>query len=183
MPTLRLIPAPAPAPKRAPLTSAQQELCARYLPLAEGLARPLERAWPSACGDFESAASLALVEAARTFDPGRGVAFGTFARFRINGALADTKRQLGSRRDAPGDVAGVADHRVLDPAEVAGVSDLAGAALARLDARTAAVVKAVVLDGMTHRQAARTLGRSKTRVTAALAGALGTLRCELAAAA
>jgi DNA-directed RNA polymerase specialized sigma subunit len=61
-------------------------------------------AWPGAQDEFESAALLALVEAAQAFDPTRGVKFTTFAHHRISGALRDLKRELYSR-GGRGDVA------------------------------------------------------------------------------
>ena len=79
---------------RTPLNEAQRDLAARYLPLARSLARPLKRAWPEACDEFESAACLALVEAAEAFEAGRGVRFATFARHRIRGALRDVQRKM-----------------------------------------------------------------------------------------
>jgi RNA polymerase sigma factor (sigma-70 family) len=42
---------------------------------------------------LESAAFMALVEAAGTFDPSRNVDFSTFARHRIWGALCDVRRE------------------------------------------------------------------------------------------
>ena len=56
--------------QRSPLSPARQRLAARYLPLARALARPLKQSWPQARDEFESAACLALVEAAEAFDPG-----------------------------------------------------------------------------------------------------------------
>lgn len=44
--------------------------------------------------DMVSAGSEALVRAAESYDPSRGVPFGTFARHRIKGALADTLRSI-----------------------------------------------------------------------------------------
>jgi RNA polymerase sigma factor (sigma-70 family) len=79
---------------RGPLTAAQQELAERYLPLAKSLAKPLKLAWMSQAAEFDSAACLALVEAAQSFDPSRNVKFATFARFRIRGALRDVQRAL-----------------------------------------------------------------------------------------
>jgi RNA polymerase sigma factor FliA len=46
--------------------------------------------------DVESAAKLGLVQAARAFDPTRGIPFTTFAYYRIRGAIYDDLRQ--SRR-------------------------------------------------------------------------------------
>jgi RNA polymerase sigma factor (sigma-70 family) len=78
-----------------PLTEAQRELAARYLPLARSLARPLKELFAIWHDEFDSAACLALVEAARSFDPSRNIQFATFARFRIRGALVDVGRKMG----------------------------------------------------------------------------------------
>ncbi len=91
--------------RRAPLTAEQQDLAVRYLPLARSLARPFKMSWPGSRDEFESAANLALIEAAGSFDPGRNVKFATFARHRIWGALRDVQRgllPLGWRCDAQG---------------------------------------------------------------------------------
>lgn len=80
--------------RRAPLTREQQGLASKYLPMARSLAKPLKRAWPLEGEEFDSAAMLALVEAAQSFDPARNVKFATFARYRIWGALRDVQRSL-----------------------------------------------------------------------------------------
>ena len=54
---------------------------------------------PEAIDEFQSAAYLALVEAAGTFDPGRNVSFATFARHHIQGALIDLRQELLERED------------------------------------------------------------------------------------
>lgn len=91
-----------------PLTEVQQELAARFLPLARALAKPLKQMFVQWKDEFESAACLALVEAARSFDPSRNIRFATFARFRIRGALVDVGRMMAMSgweedpEDAPG---------------------------------------------------------------------------------
>src|SRR5262249_54862619 len=45
--------------------------------------------------DLIGAAELGLVEAARNFDPTRGVLFKTFAYYRIRGAIYDALRRMG----------------------------------------------------------------------------------------
>src|SRR5215510_6805976 len=45
-------------------------------------------------GDIFGAAELGLVEAARAFDPSRGVLFKTFAFYRIRGAVYDALRKM-----------------------------------------------------------------------------------------
>jgi RNA polymerase sigma factor (sigma-70 family) len=77
-----------------PLTEEQQELAARFLPLARALAKPLKEIFTQWKHEFESAACLALVEAARSFDPSRNIRFATFARYRIRGALVDVGRGM-----------------------------------------------------------------------------------------
>jgi RNA polymerase sigma factor (sigma-70 family) len=78
-----------------PLTEDQRELAAQFLPLARKLAKPLKTMFASWKDEFESAACLALVEAARSYDPSRKIRFATFARFRIRGALMDVGRVMG----------------------------------------------------------------------------------------
>lgn len=80
--------------RRSPLTAEQQRLAAKYLPMARALAKPLKLNWPNEGPEFESAALMALVEAAQSFDPARNVKFPTFARYRIWGALRDVQRGL-----------------------------------------------------------------------------------------
>jgi RNA polymerase sigma factor (sigma-70 family) len=90
-----------------PLNDDQRDKAARFLPLARSLARPLKELFPQWKDEFESAACLALVEAARSFDPSRNIQFATFARFRIRGALVDVGRVMGlagweDDEDSPG---------------------------------------------------------------------------------
>jgi RNA polymerase sigma factor (sigma-70 family) len=83
-----------PATPRAPLTKEQQDLAASYFPLARALARRFKKAWAYGRDEFESAAGLALVEAAQAYDPSKKVKFATYARRRIIGELRDVQRQL-----------------------------------------------------------------------------------------
>lgn len=46
------------------------------------------------CRDVRSAAELGLVQAARAYDPSVGIAFSTFAYYRIRGAIYDELRQI-----------------------------------------------------------------------------------------
>ena len=83
-------------PDRAkpPLNTSQQDLATQYLPLARAMARQMKTRFPGAREEFESAAFLALVEAAQSFDSSRNVNFATYARYRIRGALYDVYREL-----------------------------------------------------------------------------------------
>jgi RNA polymerase sigma factor for flagellar operon FliA len=65
--------------------------------MARTLARRYKLRCPDLWEDFDSASLLALVEAAETFDPERGVKFGTFARRRVLGALVDVLRARSAR--------------------------------------------------------------------------------------
>ncbi len=83
-----------PRTKRTELTPAQQDLATHYLPLARTLAKSTKLNWPNHRDEIDSAALMALVEAAQAFNPRRGVKFPTFARLRIMGALCDIRRYL-----------------------------------------------------------------------------------------
>jgi RNA polymerase sigma factor (sigma-70 family) len=78
---------------RGPMTEAQRELATQYMPMAQTLAREAMGAALS-IDELEAEAYAALVDAARTFDPDRGVNFAVHARPRIVGALRDYRRFL-----------------------------------------------------------------------------------------
>src|SRR5262249_30186856 len=81
---------------RPGLTDEQQGLASRYLPMAESLAKAFRTQLRIEREELRSTAYMALVEAARTFDPARKVNFATFARHRIRGALRDYLRRVAS---------------------------------------------------------------------------------------
>ncbi|WP_165064980.1 sigma-70 family RNA polymerase sigma factor [Paludisphaera rhizosphaerae] len=83
-----------PRSTRPPLSQSQRDLAERYVPLARSQAKKFAKSCPWAYDDFRASASLALVEAAQTFDPDRGIDFATYARHRIHGALVDAQREL-----------------------------------------------------------------------------------------
>jgi RNA polymerase sigma factor (sigma-70 family) len=165
---------------RRPLTTAQQELATRYLPMARRLARPFRESWPSERDEFDSAALLALVEAAQSFDPSRNVRFATFARLRIAGALRDVLRRMappGWRNDpSHGPTVGslgphAENHgRVLnaepDPPvghELEAV-EAVEAWLRKLPTRHAAACRLLYVHGKTQAEAAEALGCSQSRL-------------------
>jgi RNA polymerase sigma factor (sigma-70 family) len=82
---------------RTPLTDAQRNLAERYLRMARALAKPFKLRYPHESDEYESAACMALVEAAQAFDPARHVKFGTFALYRITGELREVQRRLAPR--------------------------------------------------------------------------------------
>lgn len=167
----------SPARDRKPLTEAQRDLAVAYIPLARSIARPFMRRWPAFRDDFESAACLALVEVAGSFDPARKVKFATFAQHRIWGALCDFQRSfvaLGWRRnptDAPrvGPLPGrlEGEGRVLgaEPDDPIGseieAADSIDALLRKLPRRHAEVCRLIYLEGKSQHEAARTLGGSQ----------------------
>src|SRR5687767_13819683 len=68
----------------------------RYVPLVHHLAAAVQGRLPRhvALDDLVSAGLLALTEAARSFDPARGVPFEKYAATRIRGALLDELRTM-----------------------------------------------------------------------------------------
>ncbi len=169
-----------PNPARPPLNDAQRELTLRYLPLARAMAHRLTKSWPAGGDEFQSAASLAVVEAAQTFDPSRNIDFATFARFRIRGALIDVQRSLfsggwrGTAGNGPrfqpleadseshGRVVGAqADEPVGADVEA---MDAVENWLKKLSPLHAAAFRHIYLDGKTQEEAAALIGCSKSSI-------------------
>ena len=163
-----------------PLTPAQQELAARFLPLARALARPLKEMFAQWRDEFESAACLALVEAARSFDPARNIRFATFARFRIRGALVDVGRGmtpsgLEDERDAPTFVTMTPYSEEHGKVLIADAPPAVGSEFDDVDAvehilrklpqKHASVCRMQYLSGKTQVEIARRLGCSQAEVT------------------
>ncbi len=163
-----------------PLTAEQRELAGQFLPLARALAKPLKMIFNHWKDEFESAACLALVEAARSYDPSRNIRFATFARFRIRGALVDVGRSmgpLGIEQDDPGpNVITLTPYneehgRVLvavEPPPVGAEHDDAEEVehwLKRLPSRHAQVCRLYYLYGKTQVEIGEILGCSQSEVT------------------
>lgn len=71
----------------------RDQLVVQYLPLVGYLVSDLcARATQLDRDELASAGQFALFQASRSFDPSRGVPFGSYARTRINGALYDDLR-------------------------------------------------------------------------------------------
>ena len=180
-----------PLAQRSPMTAAQQNLAARYLPMALSIAKPLKKAFPKLEADFNSAAQFALCEAAQSFDPLRNVKFGTFARYRIWGALRDVARldiAKGYRWKKKAafpkinylcennysyywdgydtDIALLTNVDPEDSVEYGfEVRDFAETALANLPPRHQAIMRAIYVDGISHRKAALRFDLSNSRVS------------------
>ncbi len=179
-------PRPARKPRKyrtdiQPLTEVQRELASQYLPLARKLAKPLKTMFSQWRDDFESAACLALVEAARSFDPSRNIKFATFARFRIRGALTDVGREMelpgwdDSLGEAP-DVVTLTPFNeehgsvlvAVVPPPVGAETDDADAVeqiLRKLPARHANVCRLYYLYGKTQAEIGEAMGCSQSEVT------------------
>jgi RNA polymerase sigma factor for flagellar operon FliA len=181
------------------MTPEQQGLALRFIPMAKSLARPLKHAWPLEAEEFESAALLALVEAAQSFDPTRGVKFATFARYRIWGALRDVQREMVTR-GWRGDVANMPTVTGLTPdaeergtvlgatpeppadREVEAVDWVTGV-LRHLPGKHREACRLMYLEGLTQGEVAERMGYSKSRVSYLHSEAMDMLRYVLADAA
>jgi RNA polymerase sigma factor (sigma-70 family) len=125
------------------------------------------RGTPLGAEDAFGVGSLALVEAARRFDPGRGVPFLGYAYLRVRGAMTDACRagNRGGRRDRevvcdPDEFHEIGDLRHLRPE---GRLDVL-AAVGRLRRR----LRVVLLHhacGVPHRQIALRMGVTESRVS------------------
>lgn len=161
--------------RRVPLDADRQALAVRHLPLARSLAKPFKRDWPNHRDEFDSAAMLALCEAAEAFNPSLGVKFSTFLHHRVWGALRDVQRAmipLGYRGnpDAAPVVASMGrdqDHadRSEDPCEATDQADSVEAILGPLPRRSATIVRLVDVEGMDQAEAAIVVGLSRSRLS------------------
>ncbi len=75
----------------------RKRLAERHLPLVRSLATQMRDQLPNhlALEDLVGYGSKGLMEAAERYDPSRGIAFSTFAHYRIRGALVDGLRVMG----------------------------------------------------------------------------------------
>jgi RNA polymerase sigma factor (sigma-70 family) len=179
--------------RRPELTDAQRALAERHLHLADRLARRAAASFPPLADEFLGEARLALCVAAGSFDPSRGVKFGTYAKRRIAGAIQDVWRAAplkGFRTGGHGDAPPVCslcpddeDHgRVLlagsaPPPDARAEADDEFDRLVRvLPPPYARVVRAVFAGVGNQTAVARDLGLSPTRVSTVIALALDRLR-------
>lgn len=177
--------------KRPPLASAvqtvgsadaelaRQELVRSHLPLVRAMARR----YGASGEDLEElvqVGSLALVRASGRFDPGRGVAFASFAAPAVEGGI---RRHLRDRKRRGGTDGG---EGAADPAGDLAPSDesesrlLLADGLRVLDERERRIVFLRFHADMTERQIASTIGISQAHVSRLLEGALAKLRRKLA---
>jgi RNA polymerase sigma factor (sigma-70 family) len=181
-----------PRHKRSELTAAQQDLAAKYIPLAQTLAKMVKMKWMRCHDELDSAAYMALVEAAQAFEPRRGVKFATFARFRIIGALYDIQRILIAKeypRHLPNVprpfhfVPGDEERSMLmltSPDAPVGTELEAAEEVERwfrsLPPRHARACREIYVHHLSQNEAAEAIGRAKSRVSHMHAEALDMLR-------
>jgi RNA polymerase sigma factor (sigma-70 family) len=182
--------------QRRPLTGAQRTLVADHVRFAYRLAAVWRKAEPALGDEFESAATMAMVAAAQSFEPGRGVKFTTYARHRVLGALRDAWRRAQRHQRRFGPLfepreqldSGARRHRPArqkatmfcseDPpvGHESEQIDLVEWMLKRLPARHAAVCRLIYFEGLSLGQTAARMRLSVSRVTGLHREALDQLR-------
>jgi RNA polymerase sigma factor (sigma-70 family) len=141
-----------------PLTDAQRDLVAGYWIVALRLAKRFTRRHPRLRDEFESVAAWGLVQAVKAYDPSRGLAFSTYATWRIKGFLWDLayRKRLQATIPAPTFVSAPP----IDP----DVSLDAATILGRLPRKHATACRLVWMESHTYKEAAKSIGCSKTTV-------------------
>ena len=179
--------APGVGSRHAPLTAEQQLLVESAIAQAEHIAHKRAMAYPSLAEDFESAAMLGLVYAARLFDPSRGVKFSSYVTTGIEGAITDWQRDQGLKgfkrdmRNAPVAVFGITDEFDAwsgeeDHAEATDGIDGLVAMTAGLPKVERRAVQLHFASGWTFARIGRALGLSESRVSQIVASGLDRLR-------
>lgn len=173
------------------LTPERQADVEALRPLARLWAKPYKESWPQWREEFESAASLALVEAALTYDVDRGIKFGSYARFRIVGALRDTQEDLrhvyqldgtpgrrlmelrGNHEECGKVVLATFDEPV---GTVFEAEEFVEKSLEKLPPRHAAICREIYVNGKNQQETAKSMGFSRSRVSALHKEAIDILR-------
>ncbi|GEM_PF-2896888 len=139
--------------------------------------------------DLVSAGVVGLIRAARKFDPGRGVAFGVFARAYVRGAILDEIRSVVHRgaareimiipnRDEPFDADTVADAEGQE-SDVILTARIRRSMDAALDENERLLLTLYYYEDLTIRQIAKVLRQSVSSVGRGLTRAVGKLKQEL----
>jgi RNA polymerase sigma factor (sigma-70 family) len=168
-----------PEPARPPLTTQQQGLAADYFPFARALANRYRRRWQLDRDECDSAACMALVEAAQSYDASMNVKFTTWVKRRVLSRLHDVRHgpvMVGYARpdEAPLVLPLVQDveeyGRVLmctpDPpvcAEIDARERLEGL-MQRLPVRHAETFERIYMSGLSQQDTAESLGLSQARI-------------------
>jgi RNA polymerase sigma factor for flagellar operon FliA len=144
------------------------------------MARQMKSRFPGARDEFESAAFLALVEAAQSYDSSRNVNFATYARYRIRGALYDVYRELIGKSSAQRRAHAYHERPLIAGSESRGrvigaepdqpvgtdleVQDTVENWIRRLPHMHALAFRHIYLDGKSHNEAAHLVGCSKWKL-------------------
>jgi RNA polymerase sigma-B factor len=174
--------APAESGPTGDVDLVRQELVRSHLPLVRAVARRFGGRGED-LEELVQVGSLALVKASGRFDPGRGVAFASFAAPAVEGGIRRHLRDRSGRAtraaaDTPdgGDAA-----RELDSIDESEVRVLLADGLRVLEERERRIVFLRFHADMTERQIASSVGISQAHVSRLLAGALVKLRAEFTA--
>jgi RNA polymerase sigma-B factor len=173
----------------------RQELARSHLPLVRAIARRYAGRGEE-LDDLVQAGSVGLVRASARFDPGRGVAFATFAAPAVEGAvrrhLSQRSHRVRAARGAEGatsdsPAAEASDAPVEQSREPAHLAEseyriLLAGGLRALDERERRIVFLRFHADMTERQIAQAVGISQAHVSRLLHGALTKLRAEFSSA-
>jgi len=153
----------------------------RGLALVRPIADSLRRRLPASIEteDLVGAGRLALVKLARSYDPGRGVPFEIWAKFRIRAAMIDSikRRPFREAKHARLDFTPAGNFpSPEDSAILSSDQQIARRALGLLSEKERAVLRLVFLDGLTLGTAAERLDLSEAEAAAAKRRALERLR-------
>lgn len=149
-----------------PLTSAQRDRAARYIPLARRIARDRGR-WGRRRhrADVVSAAFLALVTSARDYQANKGP-FATFARKRIVGETGEAMRtDLATLNQLGGQSAMQMIPDKHNDFVVVDSTDAAEAILRKLPSPNATAFRLTAMDGLSQTEAAQWMGCCQNQVS------------------
>lgn len=144
-----------PEPPLTPLASVgdtdrQQKLVLEHLPLVRAIASRLYRLrWNQSVefDDYCQMGSVGLVEAAQRYDPGRGAEFGTFASWRISGAILNGLMHSTEQHAQAAARKRLLDSRIGDLRDAAGSEASIEASLARLAQVAVGLAVGFMLEG------------------------------------
>lgn len=152
------------------------ELAERYMPLADGIACRRARSLPPnvTLEEIRSAAYYALVDAARRFDPGRGVSFPTYARIRISGEITDL---LSSSRPSVDDLNDVPDRCSNSDSDTSDFFDFVSLELGEEDGK---MLRMYYVDGRSLKEVGLSRGVGEARASQIMKDCRSRLRRALA---
>lgn len=161
------------------LNDRQKELAASFYDHAIGMTRRWSRRWPGMKDDFESAAGLACVEAARRYRDGVGASFETFAYSRVWSRLCvELRSDCRLRRRWKGQPS---DHGA-EPCSVDSLTEIEveetfASLLRRTCGRDREILRRIYRDDETQIEVARSLGVSPESLCRRQRRALNRIKC------